>query len=175
MTTAPAIDALLAEHADLERELGDPNLHADAARARKVGRRFAQVSPIVATYRKLEAARGDLEAARELTADDPSFAAEVDELDGHRRTARHPVDRSAGAPRPARHRRHRARGEVRGGRRGVRAVRRRSGQDVHPLRRAARLGRHRARRDLLGPRRLQGRHAVDPRARATRPTASGHD
>jgi peptide chain release factor 1 len=79
--TAPAIDVLLAEHADLERQLADPNLHADPAAARKVGRRFAQVSPIVATYRRLEAARGDLEAAKELAADDESFAAEVTELE----------------------------------------------------------------------------------------------
>jgi peptide chain release factor 1 len=79
--TAPAIDGLLAEHADLERQLADPKLHADAGAARKVGRRFAQISPIVATYRKLEAARGDLEAARELGADDESFAAEVPGLE----------------------------------------------------------------------------------------------
>ncbi len=75
-----AIDAILTEHADLERQLSDPDLHSDAAKARKVGRRFAQLAPIVATYRKLEAARGDLEAARELAADDESFASEVDEL-----------------------------------------------------------------------------------------------
>jgi peptide chain release factor 1 len=79
--TAPAIDGLLAEHADLERQLADPKLHADAGAARRVGRRFAQISPIVATYRKLEAARGDLEAARELGADDESFAAEVPGLE----------------------------------------------------------------------------------------------
>ena len=78
--TAPAIDAILAEHADLEHQLSDPNLHSDAGKARKVGRRFAQLAPIVATYRKLDAARGDLEAARELAADDESFAAEMDEL-----------------------------------------------------------------------------------------------
>ena len=77
---ATAIDALLAEHADLERQLADPNLHSDAGRARRVGRRFAQLAPVVTTYRKLESARGDLEAARELAADDDSFAAEVDEL-----------------------------------------------------------------------------------------------
>ena len=75
------IEALLAEHADLERQLADPALHADAGAARKVGRRFAQVSPIVTTYRKLESARGDLEAARELAADDEAFAAEVPELE----------------------------------------------------------------------------------------------
>ena len=61
---------MLAEHAELELRLADPELHADPGAARKVGRRFAQLSPIVATYRKLETARGDLEAARELAADD---------------------------------------------------------------------------------------------------------
>jgi peptide chain release factor 1 len=72
---------LLAEYYDLERKLSDPSLHTDANAARKVGRLFAQVSPIVATHRKLEAARGDLEAARELAADDESFAAEVPDLE----------------------------------------------------------------------------------------------
>ena len=80
-TGAPAVDALLTEHAHLERRLADPNLHADPAAARKAGRRFAQLAPIVTTYRKLEAARGDLEAARELAADDESFTAEVTELE----------------------------------------------------------------------------------------------
>ena len=79
--TAPAIDALLTEHAELERRLADPELHADQGAARKAGRRFAQLAPIVATYRKLEAARGDLAAARELAADDDSFAAEVGQLE----------------------------------------------------------------------------------------------
>ena len=79
-TGTPAIDAILSEHADLERRLADPALHADPASARKVGRRFAQLAPIVATHRKLDAARGDLETARELAADDESFAAEVTEL-----------------------------------------------------------------------------------------------
>jgi peptide chain release factor 1 len=80
-TGRPAIDALLGEHAELERRLADPELHADQAAARNVGRRFAQLAPIVATHRKLETARGDLEAARELVADDESFAAEVTELE----------------------------------------------------------------------------------------------
>ena len=79
--TAPAIDALITEHAELERRLADPELHADQAAARKVGRRFAKLAPIVATYRKLEAARGDLAAARELAADDDSFAAEVSQFE----------------------------------------------------------------------------------------------
>ena len=76
-----AIDALIGEHAELERRLADPELHGDQAAARKVGRRFAQLAPIVAAYRKLETVRGDLEAARELAADDESFVAEATELE----------------------------------------------------------------------------------------------
>ncbi len=76
-----AIDALLVEHAGLERQLAEPELHSNPAGARKVGRRFAQLTPIVATYRKLDAARGDLETARELVTADESFAAEVTELE----------------------------------------------------------------------------------------------
>ena len=78
---AAAIDAVLAEHAELEHRLADPELHSDPGNARRAGRRFAQLAPIVATHRKLEAARGDLEAARELAADDASFADEVTELE----------------------------------------------------------------------------------------------
>jgi peptide chain release factor 1 len=76
-----AIDAILAEHAELERQLADPGLHSNPASARKVSRRFAQLAPIVATHRKLETVRGDLEAARELAASDESFAAESAELE----------------------------------------------------------------------------------------------
>jgi peptide chain release factor 1 len=76
-----AIDALLAEHAELERQLADPELHSNPPNARKVGRRFAQLAPIVAAYRKLETVRGDLDTARELAADDESFAADVAELE----------------------------------------------------------------------------------------------
>ena len=57
---AVAIDTVLTEHADLERQLSEPELHNDAANAKRVGKRFAQLAPIVATYRKLETARGDL-------------------------------------------------------------------------------------------------------------------
>jgi peptide chain release factor 1 len=75
------IEALLAEHADLERQLADPGLHADAGAAKRVGRRFAKISPIVSAYRKLETASGDLEAAKELAAEDSSFAAEIPDLE----------------------------------------------------------------------------------------------
>jgi peptide chain release factor 1 len=76
-----AIDALVAEHADLERQLSDPELHSNPANARRVGRRFSQLAPIVAAHRKLTVARGDLDTARELAVDDASFADEVTELE----------------------------------------------------------------------------------------------
>ncbi|MCV7213780.1 peptide chain release factor 1 [Mycobacterium crocinum] len=79
--THASVEAVLTEHADLERQMSDPALHADAGNARRVGRRFAQLAPIVTTYRRLEAAQGDLEAARELAAEDASFAAEVPDLE----------------------------------------------------------------------------------------------
>ncbi|MGF6883811.1 peptide chain release factor 1 [Nocardia sp. GAS34] len=80
--TAPnAIDDILAEHAGLELQLSDPALHNSPGAARRVGKRFAELAPIMSTYTKLNAARDDLAAARELAADDASFAAEVPGLE----------------------------------------------------------------------------------------------
>jgi len=76
-----AIDDILAEHEGLQAQMSDPALHNDPTAARRVGKRFAQLSPIMATYTKLKAAQDDLEAARELAADDPAFAAEVPDLE----------------------------------------------------------------------------------------------
>jgi len=72
---------LLAEHAALEAELADPAVHADASRARRLGRRYAALAPVVETARALDAARDDLGTARELATEDPSFRAEADQLE----------------------------------------------------------------------------------------------
>jgi len=77
---APAVDALLMEHAELERALADPAIHADAANARKLGRRYAALGQVVGAARDLAAVREDVTAARELAAEDAAFAAEADEL-----------------------------------------------------------------------------------------------
>ncbi|MCL2781903.1 MAG: peptide chain release factor 1 [Actinomycetia bacterium] len=74
------LSELLAEYADVERALADPAAHADQARARSLGRRFARLSPVVAASNELDATRADLATARELTAQDPSFADEAAEL-----------------------------------------------------------------------------------------------
>ena len=75
------LSGLLAEHAALEPELADPAVHADAARARRLGRRYAQLAPLVETKRALDAVRDDLAAARELADEDASFAAEAAALE----------------------------------------------------------------------------------------------
>jgi len=80
-TQPSAIDDILAEHAGLEAQMSDPALHNDPAAARRVGKRFSELSPIMSTYNKLTAAQDDLEAARELAADDSSFAAEIPDLE----------------------------------------------------------------------------------------------
>ncbi|MBF0661370.1 MULTISPECIES: peptide chain release factor 1 [unclassified Rhodococcus (in: high G+C Gram-positive bacteria)] len=80
-TKPSAIDDILAEYAGLEQQLSDPALHNDPSIARRVGKRFAELAPVMATYTKLTAARDDLGAARELAADDSAFADEVNKLE----------------------------------------------------------------------------------------------
>jgi peptide chain release factor 1 len=75
------LDSLLAEYAELEQRLADPAIHADQNTARRVGRRFAELTPIAKTEAELSHVRGDLSAAREFAADDPDFAAEAAELE----------------------------------------------------------------------------------------------
>ncbi|MEU1586255.1 peptide chain release factor 1 [Micromonospora sp. NPDC005710] len=71
---------LLDEYAQLEKRLADPAIHADQATARRVGRRYAELVPLHKAAGELEQARADLAAARELAAEDPSFAGEADSI-----------------------------------------------------------------------------------------------
>ncbi|MEU6079595.1 peptide chain release factor 1 [Streptomyces sp. NPDC047108] len=79
-----AVEELIGEHADLEKRLADPSVHADQGTARKLNKRYAELTPIIGTYRDWKQAGDDIETARELGADDPDFAAEVKELEKHR-------------------------------------------------------------------------------------------
>jgi peptide chain release factor 1 len=79
-----AVEELVAEHADLETKIADPSVHADQANARKLNKRYAELTPIVATYRSWKQTGDDIETARELGADDPDFAAEVKDLEQQR-------------------------------------------------------------------------------------------
>ena len=146
------------EFAELERALSDPAVHADLAQARQVGRRYAELTPIVKALAEYDRLTDDLAAARELAADDAAFAAEATELERPAGRGHRAADPAARPPRPQRLRRRADRDQVRRGRRGVGAVRRRPAQDVLPLRRDPRLEGRGARRPGDRPRRLQVGH-----------------
>ncbi len=74
------VEGLLAEHAELEGRLSAPETHADARLAKRLNQRYAELSAIIGTWREWQQYGADLEAARELVAEDPSFADEVDTL-----------------------------------------------------------------------------------------------
>jgi len=78
------LDELAGEYAALERDLADPAVHADPDRARALGRRYGKLGPIVHAYREWQHVRADEATARELSAEDASFAAEAEQL-GRRR------------------------------------------------------------------------------------------
>lgn len=71
-------EELARELDEVESELADPGIHADQAKARKFGRRYAQLRPVVAAYRQWMSLRDDHQAALELAdMGDAAFAAEA--------------------------------------------------------------------------------------------------
>ena len=54
---------LRAEFRELEAALADPAVHADLARARKVGRRYAELAPVVKALDEYERLTDDIAAA----------------------------------------------------------------------------------------------------------------
>ncbi len=67
----------LAEHADLEERLADPAIHNDQSEARRLGRRYAQLSPVVEAAREVDRITDDISAAEELAEEDAAFAEEL--------------------------------------------------------------------------------------------------
>jgi peptide chain release factor 1 len=74
------LSSLLAEHAEVEQAMQDPGIHSDQNRARTLGQRYAELTPIVDTAAELRAVEDDLAAARELVKEDESFRDEVESL-----------------------------------------------------------------------------------------------
>ncbi|UPO75521.1 MULTISPECIES: peptide chain release factor 1 [Arthrobacter] len=72
-----SIQGLLDEHAELQMRLSDPAVHADQGLARRLGRRYAELSRIVDAYNTWHGLEDDLAAAQEMAGEDPEFAAEV--------------------------------------------------------------------------------------------------
>jgi peptide chain release factor 1 len=72
------IESLEKELRDVEIRLGDPTVQSDPSQRASLGRRFKQLSEVVAAGRRLRAATEDLEVAHELLAE--AKGAERDEL-----------------------------------------------------------------------------------------------
>ncbi len=77
-----AAESLRAEFESLEAQLADPATHADLDAARRIGRRYAELTPIVRSLAEFDELTDDLSAAHELANEDPSFSAEAESLSG---------------------------------------------------------------------------------------------
>ena len=71
---------ILSEYETLEATMADPAIHSDQGKARQLGRRYAQLGPVIAAYRAFKKLEADLEAAKEFAESDPEFAAEIPNL-----------------------------------------------------------------------------------------------
>jgi peptide chain release factor 1 len=81
-----AVEGLVREHAELEQRLADPSVHSDQHLAKTLNQRYAELSAIVRAYDEWRRLGDDVEAARELAAEDETFAEEAEALE-QRRTA----------------------------------------------------------------------------------------
>ncbi len=71
---------LAAEHAQLERDLANPEVHTDQEKSRALGRRYSELTPIVHAYSQWQQVSDDEATAVELATEDPSFADEALQL-----------------------------------------------------------------------------------------------
>ncbi len=72
---------MVREYQELEQLMADPSIHEDQGKARQLGRRYAQLGPVVAGFNEWKSAADDLEAAKEMALDDPDFASEIPALE----------------------------------------------------------------------------------------------
>ena len=72
---------MVREYQELEKLMADPSIHEDQGKARQLGRRYAQLGPVVAGFNQWKSAADDLEAAKEMAIDDPDFASEIPALE----------------------------------------------------------------------------------------------
>ena len=109
-----AVESLLGEHAELERRLAaarDPRRRPDWPRP--LNQRYAELTAIITTWREWQRLGEDLAAARELAAEDPGFAGEVEALATQREVAEERLRRLLVPARPGRRQGRAARDQVR--------------------------------------------------------------
>jgi peptide chain release factor 1 len=78
------LSELAHEYAKLEHDLADTAVHSDPERAKALGRRYGELTPIVQAYQEWQQTADDENAARELAAEDHSFTAEAQQFAHHR-------------------------------------------------------------------------------------------
>lgn len=76
----PAAQSACDEYEDLERQMSQPEVASNPDSIRKLGRRHAELGVIVSAYRNYRRIADDLQAAREMEADDAEFAEEAKRL-----------------------------------------------------------------------------------------------
>lgn len=72
-----SLQGIRAEHAELQKQLSDSAVHTNPALAKKLNRRYAELSAIMSAEAGLIAQTEDLAAAKELAKEDEAFADEV--------------------------------------------------------------------------------------------------
>lgn len=75
------VNELLAEYESLEAQMADPAIHNDQNKARALGKRYAQLGPVIAGYRAYKLAEDDFNAGKELAEVDPAFVSELEALE----------------------------------------------------------------------------------------------
>jgi peptide chain release factor 1 len=78
---------MVREYQELEKQMADPSIHEDQGKARQLGRRYAQLGPVVAGFNAWKSAADDLDAAKEMALEDPSFASELPAMEASVETA----------------------------------------------------------------------------------------
>jgi peptide chain release factor 1 len=72
-----SVKPLLEEHQALQTQLSDASVHANPGLAKKLNRRYAELSAIVNAFNSVNSLTDDLAAAKELAKEDEAFAEEV--------------------------------------------------------------------------------------------------
>ena len=75
-----SLAGLKAEHASLQEQLSDSAVHSNPALSKKLNRRYAELSTILEADAEVKRIDQDLAAAKELAAEDASFAEELPNL-----------------------------------------------------------------------------------------------
>lgn len=88
-----SLAGLRAEHASLQEQLSDSAVHANPSLAKKINRRYAELSAIMGADELVRGLDDDLAAAKELSKEDAAFAEELPVLEQQLNDAREKLRR----------------------------------------------------------------------------------